>query len=50
MANTVRVHITDMEKALHTRLKVAAAKAGVPLKEWVKAAIREKLTREEKKS
>ena len=50
MANTVRVHITDMEKALHKRMKVAAAKAGTPMKEWVKDAIREKLSREERKT
>ena len=46
----MRLHIPDMEQTLHTRIKVAAAKAGIPMKEWVKEAIREKLTREERKT
>lgn len=48
IVETKRVHIPDMDKDLHKRLKVAAAQLGIPIKEWVKKAIVEKLKRDEK--
>ena len=44
MANkTVRLHIPDLSTDLHRAIKVAAAQAGKPLKEWVKDVLREKI-------
>lgn len=46
MVKTVRLHVPDLPEDMHRDMKVAAAKAGMPIKEWVKEAIREKLDRE----
>ncbi len=45
---TVRLHIPDMPRALQADAKAAAMKLGIPLKDWVKIAIRELLKNQSK--
>jgi hypothetical protein len=45
----MRLHIQDMPRTLQADAKAAAVKANLPLKDWVKVAIIEKLDRIEEK-
>ncbi|MHC1788340.1 toxin-antitoxin system HicB family antitoxin [Solidesulfovibrio sp.] len=46
---TTIVNIRKFPVELHRQAKVAAAKEGIPLQEWFKQAVEEKLGRDAKK-
>ena len=41
------VHIPNFPIQLHREAKIAAAVAGIPLREWIAQAVQEKLEREQ---